>query len=612
MKARAILLLCFGTFILFARAQDAITPLSEDVVEPRPATSRFAMFETPRPQLSTGTVCYALDLFTVKTDGVEIPISLCYSTQGIKVNDDPYPCGYGWALLPSLRISRTVMGRPDERYKRLPESRLPLVGDDNDSLYRCVRHDSGYVPDSSCHDTQHDIFNVSLPGIRFGFVVERRDGRFVAHNAVRNGCVVEADSSLSAFTVRDTRGNTWYLGGASTETSFEASHTTAWAVSKVVTATGDSIVFEWEKRHHAALQEFVPAEYRDYEYCPTGLKRESNPEETASLAAIGRNSGNLHLAKVIFPKGEVGVRYAEPMMANPDSCGSYAYTVTYTGGGELNGYALSPQLAGGLSAMEALSVNYYDSYIFCDSFADTGLSHVEVDGYDAPVSQDNAHSAKGMATGALYRVLGSNSVLASSRYYDARGNVVESHEQNLMGGYEHYYYHLTFTGKPLQVRHDHVTRDTIITEVLRYTYDNMERLVDTYLTCGGGAEQLLTRYTYAADGRKLRVEYLLTNARFADDLVAVPADDLPMPMSLGGGAVAPLDSAALTSIDSAFAEPAEVTLMTLDYCGNHIYRNGRLERMLTDVGYIDTIGCHYYVKDYRGDIRTVVGEDGTL
>ena len=43
-----------------------------------------------------------------------------------------------------------------------------------------------------------------------------------------------------------------------------------------------------------------------------------------------------------------------------------------------------------------------------------------------------------------------------------------------------------------------------------------------------------------------------------------------------------------------------------------IYRNGVLERVLNDVGYADSTGYHYQVKDYRGDVRLVVAQDGTI
>ena len=49
-----------------------------------------------------------------------------------------------------------------------------------------------------------------------------------------------------------------------------------------------------------------------------------------------------------------------------------------------------------------------------------------------------------------------------------------------------------------------------------------------------------------------------------------------------------------------------------DYCAGHVYRGGRLDRVLNGVGYSDSAGYHYYVRDYRGDVRAVVADDGTL
>ncbi len=38
----------------------------------------------------------------------------------------------------------------------------------------------------------------------------------------------------------------------------------------------------------------------------------------------------------------------------------------------------------------------------------------------------------------------------------------------------------------------------------------------------------------------------------------------------------------------------ETTLLTMDYCGNHIYRNGVLERTMNDYGY--QVDSTYYIK----------------
>lgn len=58
--------------------------------------------------------------------------------------------------------------------------------------------------------------------------------------------------------------------------------------------------------------------------------------------------------------------------------------------------------------------------------------------------------------------------------------------------------------------------------------------------------------------------------------------------------------------------PSFTTLTKLDYCGKYIYGNDLLERVLTPNGYIASDTLHYYIKDYQGNVRCVVRQDGTL
>ena len=57
--------------------------------------------------------------------------------------------------------------------------------------------------------------------------------------------------------------------------------------------------------------------------------------------------------------------------------------------------------------------------------------------------------------------------------------------------------------------------------------------------------------------------------------------------------------------------------MTTDYCDNVIYKDGALERILTDEGYItiaanNTPAYHYYLHDHLGSVRVVLNSSGTV
>ena len=148
-----------------------------------------------------------------------------------------------------------------------------------------------------------------------------------------------------------------------------------------------------------------------------------------------------------------------------------------------------------------MSVNYYDNYDFISNFANDSLAYRNMTGYDSKYTGlIAAQSAKGLLTGTATRVLGDTTMLVKSLYYDCHGNVIQSHESNALGGYEHDYYHLTFTGKPLAVRHEHSTGTTHHVDINTMTYDAMERLLTTTVTHDGEQVDVISN-TYDDLGR---------------------------------------------------------------------------------------------------------------
>ena len=104
------------------------------------------------------------------------------------------------------------------------------------------------------------------------------------------------------------------------------------------------------------------------------------------------------------------------------------------------------------------------------------------------------------------------------------------------------------------------------------------------------SERHLAEYGYDAEGKKLSVTYTTSKT------------NLMVPM----GSIVPPQ-----------ATNVAMTLKT-DYCGNMIYENGKLRKILTDVGYI-TLNSggepplyHYFLQDHLGNNRVVVQEDGKV
>ena len=117
----------------------------------------------------------------------------------------------------------------------------------------------------------------------------------------------------------------------------------------------------------------------------------------------------------------------------------------------------------------------------------------------------------------------------------------------------------------------------------------------------------IVRYTYAADGRKLRVQYLVSNVSVIE-LNGLNAGS-GSTMELMGGNIPPSHPIDTTSFPG---HHVETTLLTMDYCGTHIYRNGVLERTMNDYGYLADSTYYYYIKDYQGNVRAVIDHNGVL
>ncbi len=137
----------------------------------------------------------------------------------------------------------------------------------------------------------------------------------------------------------------------------------------------------------------------------------------------------------------------------------------------------------------------------------------------------------------------------------------------------------------------------------------------------GGTSRNL--YTYDASGRKLRATYQVNyfEAGIPDIVVidSVMKPSRPIDLGGGGGIVRPMP---LVGLDGSIIdfEPAYRwrNVYTRDYCGDIIYKDGEIERILTDNGYAvpDTktggYDYYYYVKDYQGNIRMVLDEENNI
>ncbi len=113
------------------------------------------------------------------------------------------------------------------------------------------------------------------------------------------------------------------------------------------------------------------------------------------------------------------------------------------------------------------------------------------------------------------------------------------------------------------------------------------------------ADGHINRYTYTSDGRKLRVEYMISNTGVIDARDYGEFSSSPLPSRV--------NEVPNSAIEGTFNDTHDAvslqTIMTKSYCGDLEYLNNEIERVDNDYGYWAGGRYHYYIKDYQGNVR---------
>lgn len=258
MKRRTVILLTAALAAFQSALADWQTSMRGGIVPPSPASAVYTRHGAGRPDHATGAMRLDIPVYTVRAYGYELPVTLSYSGGGIRVNDDPYPCGYGWVLQPGLRITRTVMGRPDEEVPAERFAASPPESHDHVFFRTCVNDGTELYGVRT--DTERDIFSLSLPGGGCTFMAVKSGGGYrVIHNS---GDMLRIDMSgfPAAIIVTDGQGTRYLFSGEDGHSERPDWHTnavTAWALEEIMLDNGEKITFTWEKHAHSATTNVI-------------------------------------------------------------------------------------------------------------------------------------------------------------------------------------------------------------------------------------------------------------------------------------------------------------------------------------------------------------------
>lgn len=213
----------------------------------------------------SGTETVTIGLYDLVVSGFTIPINLSYVTGGIRYKQEDGDVGIGWTLTPGGRISRTLIGEPDETMNRVPNLHAEIAKhvnpDDKDRYLRSfVRASSNmyshtYIGPS---DKGCDIFSFSTIGENGHFIFSDPKDMSKVEIMEKTNLLIKptvVNKLLTSFQITDEAGVIYNYGGTAQSNLYETASSpeylvpvyTAWALQSIITPNRDTILFKYIK-----------------------------------------------------------------------------------------------------------------------------------------------------------------------------------------------------------------------------------------------------------------------------------------------------------------------------------------------------------------------------
>jgi hypothetical protein len=259
MRPYFLLLLAFVWMLPCAGQTDGFTSVDMPTILPSsPEATAFVKAGVGIVNLSTGMASVNIPLYTLKLRDFSFPISLGYSTQGLKTDEASSRVGLGWVLNASGMITRSVKGGLDEQSQHhAPPANFTV---NSSELYNYC---ANAVDPNTVWDYQPDEFQFNFNGYSGKFVL---DSDFVPRVTSTSNLKIVVDahpsnsSSGSIATIKITTpdGVLYTFGGAYEQTTthnivpfigFKDRSKTAFFLDQIDMPNGDNIVFSYAPIH---------------------------------------------------------------------------------------------------------------------------------------------------------------------------------------------------------------------------------------------------------------------------------------------------------------------------------------------------------------------------
>ncbi|WP_406845366.1 RHS repeat domain-containing protein [Flavobacterium soyae] len=224
-----------------------------------PETSKFNQFIDTPVGYNTGIPNIDINLGEINIDGVSVPISLSYHSDGIKVDEKATWVGLGWSLNAGYKVSRKENGIPDESrlFFQLDSNSLNSIqgiknfSDNNpQTIPNAMTLSTALKKENTNSDYRPDEFNYSTSNSSAKFLFSQLKQKFVAFPS--NMDKIEVDyqlSKINTIKITDDSGIKYFYGidANAKERTNPLTHNfyNSWNISKIENIKNQVISFSY-------------------------------------------------------------------------------------------------------------------------------------------------------------------------------------------------------------------------------------------------------------------------------------------------------------------------------------------------------------------------------
>lgn len=313
-------------FSLTAFGQNPQTSPTTSFLPKAPNTATLGKFGDYSVSMFSGVPQISIPIYTIKTSGFEVPITIDYHASGIKVGEYPSWVGAGWALNAGGTIRRQLVGKPDEEVGNnsflsgQPKKSIDL-NPFSSSPQGIADYDYINNLNKGVIDYGADIFSYSLPTGQGGKFFFDRDDSFKPVLMPYAPLKVAAfPSSGESFIIHDQGGNRFDFGKDNMEIGFmtgvfggSISMVSAWMLERMISSTKlDTIYFTYQTQYDIGpfeRSDISPVDDMTQSY-PYGYKSQSScvgcQDWYSSLTDAGLYSPSYGTFSAEYSRSEVG------------------------------------------------------------------------------------------------------------------------------------------------------------------------------------------------------------------------------------------------------------------------------------------------------------------